>query len=239
VIAFMMTQNDFSDKGMPHGSANALQPEFDLQMKYKNDKGMFAALTIGYKSLRPSLFEERDEEGEKKKYISKQSVNSAYVAGSFRKKFKPFTFKAEAIYGGAMTNVVMLGGVAEKAGDSEEREYTPLKNLSLWSDIHTNHTIVQPGILLGYSKNFGASEKANILPEYSLGADIGNMYTSAPRLRFLAMPKIWIGVEWMYTVAAYAGKDNEGKVKYDEYAKPIDLMSVANSRLTTSVRYTF
>lgn len=233
LIAYLMTQNDFADKGMPDGAAHALQPEMDLQVKYKNSNGIFAALTFGHKVLQPTLYEERNGE----KIITNEKVKSSYVAASLRKSFDKFTIKMEGIYGGAMTNVVMLGGIAEKDNGSQLRQYTPVQTASVWTDIHTNHKKVQPGVFIGYTENLGANARAKLIVEsgktpYNLGADIGKMYTFAPRVRFLAAPKIWLGIEWMYTVAAYGSG-------YDDYATPINLNEVANNRITTSLRYTF
>ncbi len=187
---------------------------------------MFAALTAGFKTLKPYLADPSND------LQTDELARSAYVAGSISKEFKPVTVKAEAIYGGGMSNVVLLGGFAEKDNGSEQAQYTPLQTLSLWTDIHTNHKVVQPGVFVAYTENMGANEKAVSISGLAIGSNIGNMYTVAPRLRFYATPKVWLGIEWMYTVAAY-GSD------YNDNAKPINLENVSNHRFTTSLRYTF
>lgn len=232
IIAFLMSQNDFADKGMTGAMENSLRPEMTLQAKYKNDKGFFASATAGFKSFRPELVDPNDG------IITKELAQSSYFAGSIRQKFSGLTVKAEGIYGGGMTNQVMLGGFAEKNNGSTQRQYTALQTMSLWTDIHTNHEKVRPGIFIGYTENMGAKDKANMIDgangghPFVLGSGIGNMYTVAPRVVFYAHPKIYFGVEWMHTVASYGAG-------YDDYAKPIDLESVSNNRITLSTRYTF
>lgn len=232
VAGYLMSQNDFADKGMAGAAEQSLRPEADIQFKYKTNNGFFAAFTAGYKSLKPQLVDPING------VVTDELAQSNYIAGSLRKNFNKFTFKTEAIYGGGMTNVVMLGGYAEKNNGSEQRQYTPLQNLSLWTDIQSNSNKIQPGIFLGYSENMGANTKANIMldadekPMYTLGQDIGYMYTIGPRVKFFAAPKVWFGVEWWYTVAAYGNG-------YDDYAKPIDLEEVSNHRIMASIRYSF
>ena len=227
VIAFLMSQNDFTDWGMMGAMENSLRPETTIQAKFKNDKGVFASLTAGYKSFRPQLI---DANG----IITDELAQASYFAGSFRKKFKNFTFKAEGLYGGGMTNTVMLGGFAEKNNGSEQRQYTPIQTMSIWTDIHTNHKKVQPGVFAGYTQNMGTKDKANYLAEYTLGGSIRDMYTIAPRVVFYATPKIYFGAEWMYTVAAHGEKD-----QFDDYARPINTSDVSNHRITLSTRYIF
>lgn len=224
-IAFLMSQNDFSDKGMQNGVENSKRPEICLQLKYKKN-GLFAAITSGYKSLKPHLVDPGNA------LQTNELAQSAFVAGSISKTFKPLTIKAEAIYGGGMSNLVILGGFAEKNNGHPQTQYTPLRTLSLWSDIHTNHKVVQPGIFVGYTENLGANEKAVSPPELAIGHNIGNMFTVAPRLMYFATSKISLGLEWMYTEAAYGSH-------HDENAKPIHLESVSNHRITTSLRYNF
>ncbi len=225
VLAYLMNQNDFGDRGMPRAEERGLRPEVDLQFKYKN-KGFFAAFTAGYKSLKPALVDPNN--GLK----TDELAQAGYMAGSIKQQFEKFTVKAEGIYGGAMSNLVMIGGFAEKNNGSEQRQYTPINTLTLWGDIQSNHKKVQPGVFAGYTKNLGASEEANYLSEYSLGGNIGEMYTVAPRIKFFATPKVCLGVEWMYTVAGYASE-------FDEKAKPIDLENYSNHRITTSLKYIF
>jgi len=225
VIGFLMSQNDFLDKGMVKAAENSLRPEAALQFKYKTES-FFAAATSGYKVLRPALKDPNTE------LETKEMAKGWYMAGSLKKKFNQFTFKTEALYTAGMSNVVMLGGFAEKTNDSPEREYTAIKNFSCWADVESNAKKVKPGVLLGYTKNLGAVDKATPLAGYTIGGNIANMYSIIPRVKFMATSKIWFGLEWMYVVAAYGSQ-------YDEYAKPIELKSYTNNRLTASMRYSF
>ncbi len=224
-IGFLMHQNDFLDKGMHDASENSLIPEMALQLKYKSD-GFFAALTGGYKVLQPALADPIT--GIK----TDEKAKGSYFTGSVKKDFGAITVKTEALFTAGMTNVVMLGGFAEKDNDTPEREYTALKNFSWWGDIESNSKKVKPGILFGYTQNMGAFDKAKPLSGYTIGGNIANMYSVVPRVKFMATSKIWFGLEWMYVVAAYGAS-------YDEYAKPIDTTDYTNNRFTASMRYTF
>ncbi|MBI9064161.1 MAG: hypothetical protein JEZ14_19400 [Marinilabiliaceae bacterium] len=235
VLGYLLSQNDFSDKNLVGAMENSEVPEVDAQIKYKNESGLFAAFTAGYKTLKPQLIENN--------LVTDEEISSFHLSASFRKKFNQFTFKTEGLYGGNMTNVVMLGGVAKKTSPDNDKgltEYVPLKSFSVWTDVHSNGQKVQPGIMFGYSQNLGASEAATPAtkegPEqklsYCLGQDIGYMYAFSPRVKFHATPKIWLGVEWLHTLAAY-GSD------YNAKGKPVDLETVSNNRFITSLRYTF
>ncbi len=228
LIAFLMSQNDFADKGMVGAMENALHPETTIQAKYKNGNGIFASFTAGFKSFRPELKDPNNN------LLTKEQAQASYFAGSFHKKFNSFTFKAEGLYGGGMTNLVMIGGFAEKNNGSIQRQYTPLQTMSVWTDIHTNHQKIRPGLFAGYTQNMGAKDKANYLAEYTLGGGIKEMYTVAPRVVFYAIPKIHFGLEWKYTVAAY-GKAGQ----FDEYAQAINTSNFINNRVTISTRYVF
>lgn len=225
VLGFLMSQNDFLDKGMVGAAENSLRPEAALQFKYKSE-GFFAGLTGGFKALRPALKDpitniETDE-----------LAKGHYVAGSLKKDMGAVTIKTEALYTAGMSNIVMLGGFAEKTNDTPKREYTAIKNFSYWADVESNAAKVKPGLLFGYTENLGAIDKATPLPGFNIGGNIANMYSIIPRVKFMATPKIWFGVEWMYVVAAYGSA-------YDEYAKPIDTKDYTNNRVTASMRYTF
>ncbi|MCU4156505.1 hypothetical protein J1N10_10985 [Carboxylicivirga sp. A043] len=231
-IGFMMKQNDFLDKGMHEASEYSMIPETALQLKYKSE-GFFAALTGGYKVLKPSLYDPNIyNDGNGAKVATDETAKGGYFTASVKKDFGPLTFKTSALFTAGMTNIVVLGGFAEKDNDTAEREYTALRNFAYWADFESNAEKVKPGVLFGYSQNMGAFDKAKPLAGYTIGGDIASMYSIIPRVRFMATPKIWFGVEWMYVVAAYGDS-------YDEYAKPIDTTNYKNNRLTASMRYTF
>ncbi|WP_439182948.1 hypothetical protein [Carboxylicivirga taeanensis] len=224
-VAFLMAQNDFVDKGMVTAAENSLRPEAALQLKYRS-KAFFAAATGGLKALRPALVDPNTN------IESKELAKGHYFAGSLKNDFGPITLKAEALYTAGMTNLVMLGGFAEKANDSPEREYTAIKNFSTWANIESNTKKIRPGVLVGYTQNLGSIDKSVPLNGFTIGGDIANMYSIIPRLKYMATPKIWFGLEWMYVVAAYGSS-------YDEYSQPINTTDYTNNRITASMRYTF
>jgi hypothetical protein len=225
LIGFLMMQNDFLDKGMHEASEYSNIPETALQLKYKSEN-FFAAVTGGYKVLKPALADPNTG------FKTDETAKGSYFTGSLKQNFGSFTLKTEALFTAGMTNVVMLGGFAEKTNASQEREYTAIKNFSTWADIESNAKKIKPGLLLGYTENLGAFDKASPLAGYNIGGNIANMYSIVPRVKFMASPKMWFGIEWMYVVAAYGSE-------YDEYAKPIDTTNYTNNRFTASMRYSF
>jgi hypothetical protein len=230
LIGFLMMQNDFLDKGMHEASEYSNIPETALQLKYKSEN-FFAAVTGGYKVLKPALADPNTG------FKTDETAKGSYFTGSLKHNFGSFTLKTEALFTAGMTNVVMLGGFAEKTNASQEREYTAIKNFSTWADIESNAKKIKPGLLLGYTENLGAFDKATMIIEdnkakYTIGGNIANMYSIVPRVKFMASPKMWFGIEWMYVVAAYGSE-------YDEYAKPIDTTNYTNNRFTASMRYSF
>lgn len=229
LLGYLLSQNDFADTGMEGAMEDSQVPEIDAQVKYRSQNGFFAALTWGYKTLKPKLYEQ-NAAGEKMQTDAK--VESWHAGASFQQKFEKMTLKMEGVYGGAMTNLVMLGGVARKSSSLNQASYLPIRSWSTWADLQTNNPKIQPGLLVGYAENLGASQGASNIPEYSLGNDIAHLYAIAPRVKFYAAPKIWVGVEWLYTSAAYGNA-------WDENMKPIDTYTKHNNHFLASIRYQF
>ncbi len=225
-LIYAMSQNDFGDVGMPDALEKSLSPELALQVKYSNKAGLFAALSAGYKSLRPLVQDPYT------KTLTKETAQSIYMAVSLQQKMKPITVKTEAIYGGGLSNLVMIGGFAEKVSTQEQRQYTPIQTLSLWTDIHSNSKKWQPGLFAGYTKNLGTKEQALPIPGYARGNDIASVYAVAARIKYFTSPKISMGAEWMYSTANYGSE-------YDNHVRPTVLSDVSNHRITLSVNYTF
>ena len=141
-----------------------------------------------------------------------------------------------------MTNFEMLGGYAVKCVNdvTDQRDYTNLRVLGIWSEFIGRTKHLEPAIFIGYTKNFGAGRKIiqSITDDeenvestiYATGADIDNIFRISPRLRWF-IKHVTIGLEVEYTRAAYGTITNTGSVKV---TKP-----VANTRLLLSAFYFF
>jgi hypothetical protein len=126
----------------------------------------------------------------------------------------------------------MLGGYAQSASINAAYgyvEYLPIKNLSLWTDVHTNGSKINTGIFIGYTKNNGVGENV-IGPFYSRGSNIDYIYRIAPRVNFNS-GKMRFSGEIEYTTAAYGDTQTDGTVDNSK--------EISNFRLLIGVYYFF
>ena len=148
----------------------------------------------------------------------------------------------------------MIGGYAVKSITDSLRgivDYAPIRTGSAWFDFKTNGTKLSAGILLAYSKNFGAgtdlcyvkkSDPFTVLPIngtvpatiaepfFSRGSNIDYLYRIAPRL-ILMVSKLKLAAEIDYTVAAYGKINPRGSVT--------DAKEVGNVRFLFGAYYYF
>jgi hypothetical protein len=156
------------------------------------------------------------------------------LAGSFyaKLKLKPVTLRLGGVYGTDCYAFNMIGGYAVKSVTDPDKgfvDYGPLRTGALWLDFKTNGERWQPGLFLGYSKNFGsAGDLAG--PYYSRGSNISYLYRVSPRIA-LRISKLKIASELEYTVAAYGTTASDGTVGNSS--------EVGNWRILVGVFYYF
>ena len=230
VIGTAMSEIDFVTNG-PDGPSskyirNAAFPELNLKFTYKwkdetSGHELLAGVGGDYKKVQPRLVTSAN-------FKDSKTVSSLAWMGFLKYKIPAVTFSFEFIYGENFHSLTMLGGYAvEKVTDMERdyRSYTPIRTMSLWSDIQTNGKTWQAGLFGGYSKNAGSVNIIDLISEhnssrqsepkqiyYSRGSNIDYVYRIAPRLiynngRFRAAAEV------EYTVAAYGQPDSEGLVQ--------------------------
>jgi hypothetical protein len=154
--------------------------------------------------------------------------------GFLKYKIPVVTFSVEYVYGENFYSLTMLGGYAVKdVTDMEKdfRTYTPIRTMSVWTDIQTNGDKWQAGLFGGYSRNMGSEDIISPIEQspsstpkqiyYSRGSDIDHLYRIAPRLLFNS-GRFRVAAEVEYTVAAYGQPDSKGLVQ--------DAEEVANFR---------
>ncbi len=222
LLFFLIDQNNFRSSGFgSNSSEEALMPEVDAQLKWKN-RGIWTALTGGYKTLAIPETQEPLESPEK--------VSAWHFKGSFKYTLPAFTFKMEGIYGTNLSEMVMLGGTGRSLSNGN---YVSLGTSSLWTDIHTNHTEGwQPGVFAGYTANLGAHEEVTVAENLSRsGGNIKSVYAISPRLKYI-MGKAWVGLEYLFTNAAWGNE-------FDGYGVPINTEDYVNHRLLLSLQYNF
>jgi len=244
LIVGATSQRDFSSNG-PDGASpkylsNAVLPDLNIHLQYSSLFRETNEFLIGagaeYKQLVPRLFSQADRNLKDGKdtiyYNGDESVRSYSLSVYSKLRLKPVTFKAYAIFGSNLFDQVMLGGYAVTSFDVSNQmsyEYTPLKNVSLWTELSTNGKI-QTGIFAGYTKNLG-TKNDNTGVSYSRGSNINHVYRVAPRIVF-NIAKLRISTELEYTSAQYGKADTKGVVNSN-------LTTVSNLRILTAFYYFF
>lgn len=156
------------------------------------------------------------------------------LAGSIYAKIqlRPVTLKMGAVYGTDCYAFNMIGGYAVKSITDSLKgfvDYAPIRTGSVWLDFKTNGQRWQPGIFLGFSKNFGSTGDITG-PCYARGSNIGYLYRISPRIA-LRLNKFKVATELEYTVAAYGTPTSNGSVT--------DQNEVGNWRILLGVFYYF
>lgn len=228
ISVIALSQGDFKNSGALE-QVEFAAPEMDIQLKYGSPKDFFLAATFGVKQQQPVLLDDNAA-------VTNNKVTSTQANLSLRYTLPTLTIKAEGIYGGSMTNMVMIGGIARKTknGTPLNGEYTAIRTSSVWTDIETNGKNVQYGVFGGITHNLGTDKESTVVATetgYTRGADIGYVYAIAPRITFTS-GQVKIGLEWMRTVAAYGNS-------FNDKSKPMDTHESINNRFTLAMRYNF
>ncbi|MGB9893555.1 MAG: hypothetical protein ACPLRA_04015 [Candidatus Saccharicenans sp.] len=223
-----LSQRDFASTG-PEGVStvyfrNAALPELDFKVAWTNKNFLLGAGVNALKIV-PRLATSTG-------YQAKESITSgaAYVFG--RLKTRLLTIKSQAVYGGNLHHLTMLGGYAVKEiGDPPVLNwiYTPVNSGSAWIEFQTNGSQWQAGLFSGYSKNYGA-RKDIVGSIYSRGDTIGHLFRIGPRLIYNA-GKVRLAQEVELTSAAYGPRDIRGRVSPDR--------TVTNLRMLFAAYYFF
>lgn len=218
----ILSQGDFTNLGFVDQVERSDFPEAVVQVKYGSAKDLFMAATFGVKQEEPSHL------GDK--------LTSMHGNLSLRYTAPAVTIKAEGVYGGNMTNLVMIGGLARKAenGTALNGEYEAIRTAAFWTDIHTNGETFKFGVFAGTTNNMGTANESIIVDTekgYVRGGNIEKIYSISPRVVFTSGP-VDIGVEINRTIAFYGAN-------MDKKSKPIDSKEFANNRLLLSFRYHF
>ncbi len=221
-----LSQADFANSGGAQQVEQADFPEMNIQIKYGSAKDLFLAATFGVKNQKP--------------LTTSNTTTSIQANLSLKYTTPAVTFKAEGVYGGSMTNMVMIGGIARKAnnGIAVDGEYLPIYINSFWTDIHTNGKKVEFGVFAGVTNNLGTKDESIIVDSdvysekgYTRGSDISKIIAYSPRVVFKS-GKMTIGLELLHTIASY-GESLSSK------SKPTNTSDFSNDRLTLGVRYNF
>ncbi len=243
-----LSQRDYTSRGpdLKNNSAtivsseflrNSAIPDMHLQLLYNSlDETSGNSIILGagaaYKTIVPRLFD--DNAGI---HVVDEKV-AGFTAIAFSKLvISPLTFKLQTRYGENTADVLSPSGFAvnqiiDDAG-TYIQSYTPLKNMTVWGEVHTNGKILQLGVFGGYMKNLGTKVPMSdtSYPVYGLATNIASLFRISPRIIFISN-KTKIGCEIEYTSTAFGSN-------FDENYLPASTTNVANTRLLLSAIYSF
>lgn len=231
VIMAIIAQRDFASVA-PAGYAatdpfrNAAMPNMHVQLQYK-DLHFVSGVGIDYKSLRPRL------NAGTPNVVSHEMVNSAAFIAYAKVITTPVVFKAEAVIGSNLTDLLMLGGyMGNVAATGAVETYQPTQVKSYWCDIAGTGKKVVPGIFIGYTTNDGASSNATAAYGRGIavsGRGIKNIFRASPRVEIFS-GKFKVGAEIEYTSTQYGTDGTDSKI-----TGPTDKLNNTRALLTTSL----
>lgn len=221
----LLEQNNFRTTGFASGSEDAGRPEVVLQVKSGGDGPAWASFTAGYKQL--ALPEAYDPAG------TQPLLKGWHAQATFRYRLQVATFRAGALYGQNISEMVIPGGVGRRSSSSADNpDYLPLATATLWLDADRRMERWDPGIFVGYMQALGASEPVEVVEALSFDAGISQVFTLAPRVKYHFTPRLFAGAEYMYARAGWG----QG---YDDHGLPVDVLNFSNHRMLFSMRYSF
>ncbi|MFP4621507.1 MAG: hypothetical protein ACLFM7_09365 [Bacteroidales bacterium] len=231
VITAALAQRDYPSRIDEAVSSKFLRnsgtPDMHLQVHYNRSK-LNTGAGMAYKTIVPRLVTEEEIK-------TNNAVGGLSAIAFARLSLNPITIKIQAVSGQNATDVLQISGFAVESiqDDTDKRSYLPLRNMSLWADIHTNGGPFQFGLFAGYTKNRGT--KQNIINDPDLimgfGKNIASLYRISPRILY-SSGKLKFGLEGEYTSATFG----DG---YNQKAIPINTHTVGNMRVMLSTYYQF
>jgi hypothetical protein len=224
----MLSQRDYASRG-PSGPTsqylrNAAMPDMHFQIHYTGEV-IKAGAGAAYKSIVPELVTDS--------LFKTDSKVTGLSAIAFAKlKLNLFTVKLQGVYGQNTADVLQPSGygVTNINAQTNEKEYAPIQNGTVWMDAHTNGETFRVGVFAGYYQNMGTTE--DIAGDiYGLGTNIATMYRLSPRVVYNS-GKVRIAAELEYTSADFGNT-------FDAKAKPVDVTTGSNLRTILSGYYFF
>ncbi len=254
VMIAALEQRDYTSRGpanVPAGATsdylrNAAIPDMHAQLHFATQMGgakLVTGIGYAYKHIKPRLFALVTDTTGTKTFDVNESVAGGSAIFFAKLKTKPVTMKFEAVYGENIADVLSISGFAVmNVADVNTGEfaYTPLTNMAMWTDIHTNGKKWQLGCFAGMTKNLGTKEDMSSAanPVWGLGTDISMLYRVSPRIIFNAK-KLRLAAEVEYTAADIGSKYEDGKLVRGVDGLPVETKTVANTRVLFAAYYFF
>ena len=207
----LFTERDFQTRGASVSQAG--MPQLHAQLQIGSVASSLGGFGVNFKSARPAL--------------GADNVTSTAFVGYFRTQLGKATWKAEAIYGQNMSDILQISGFGMANGD-----YVNNDTFSAWTELNADFSeTMEWGIFGGYSKNSGFGEAITYTNGF-LGNTVESTFRIAPRIGWKS-GKMKIGIEGEFTSAQYGTIDTDG----DMNITGID--AVSNFRLLTTAIYNF
>jgi hypothetical protein len=242
-ILAVNSQRDFTSIGGSRELRNSALPEMNLQIHYskKNEekhREFISGLGYEYKVLTPRITSTKNN----KVYVVDEKVSSRAFIAFMKVQNQSLSFKLHGIYGGNLSDLVMMGGYAtqrEMDTTTGALSYLPLDNMAFWFEGIKSFKKIDVALFAGYSQNLGASDTilTASMATKSRGSDIHSVYRIAPRVVFKS-GKLRIAAELEYTAAAYNRTDITTP-SINAFGAVTEYQYVSNLRALLSFIYAF
>ena len=215
------SQRDFPSYGVDNQPAstylrNSGIPEATLGLQYKDENLMIGTMA-NYKTLRPRL------ENPLSKIKSEDDISSIGTTAYLKFTSGKFQFKTQGTYGGNLSDLMFIGGYADKYIDSTTIEYTAGNMMAGWVELMYKDEF-EYAIFAGYTQNLGTDDNSLAGKVYGRGTNINQIMRISPRICY-NYGKTKTALELEYTQACFGKIDNSDKSLVK------DAVTVANLRI--------
>lgn len=237
-IGAVLSQRDYFSVGEFGGNTSYLRnsstPDYHLQVHFGTDReegmNLLAGAGFAYKTISPRI----NSTVGGTDYAVKEKVGGMTLMAFAKLSSKPLTVKLHGRYGENISDLLAISGfgVTEITDAvTGERNYTPLKGMTVWAEVHTNGN-PQVGLFGGYTSNLGSKEELlDPTLVYGRAINIQSLFRISPRIQY-NMGKVRLALECEYTSAEY-GSD------FDVDYLPEETSTANNLRALLAVYYFF
>ncbi|TET05907.1 hypothetical protein E3J79_03895 [Candidatus Dependentiae bacterium] len=209
---------------------NAIVPNLSFLIQARPSTHLIGA-GIDFKRLVPRLVSNNN-------FKVSESINSLTALAYTAFNWETFALRAKIALAQNGSVFTLLGGYAVHSiqPDTDHRTYTNLNTITAWIDFNRVHKKVEPGCLIGYTKNLGATstiipclqqnDSCESLVYTFLYPNIDYVFRISPRIRIYYKPVVF-GAELEYTRAAFGQLNNRGRINCPRPVENIRLLLAA------------
>ena len=209
-IGVIFTERDFKTRGASVSQSGI--PQLHAQLQFGGSSSTMGGVGFNLKTARPALGED--------------NLSSTAFIGYFKTKLGKALWKAEAVYGQNMSDVLQISGFGESNGDYENND-----TFSVWTEFSGDFSSsTEWGLFGGYTKNEGYGKSINYVNGF-LG-NVESAFRISPRIGWKS-GNMKIGLEGEYTSAQYGSIDGNGDISTD------GIDAVDNFRFLATAIYKF